>query len=64
MAHPQVFKQCEGTLSKRYAGLKQLSGSGDLIDTAKVAWALAKRTIDKNTYILGPKYYPIFIILK
>ncbi len=55
MAHPQVFKQCAGTLSKKYAGLNQLSGSGDLIDTAKVAWALAKGTVDKNTYILGPK---------
>ena len=32
-----------------------MSGSGDLVDTAKAAWALAKGTIDKNTYILGPK---------
>lgn len=55
MAHPQVFKQCARTLSKKYMDLKQVSGSGDLVDTAKAAWALAKGTIDKNTYILGPK---------
>ncbi|MEK7079503.1 MAG: prephenate dehydrogenase/arogenate dehydrogenase family protein [Patescibacteria group bacterium] len=55
MAHPQVLKQCARTLSKKYVDLKQVSGSGDLVDTAKAAWALAKGTIDKNTYILGPK---------
>lgn len=55
MAHPQVFKQCTSTLSKKYADFKQVSGSGDLLDTAKAAWALAKGKIDKNTYILGPK---------
>lgn len=65
MAHSQNFRQCKVNLAKKYANLKQVSGQGDLIDTAKCAESLAKThlrqdyggqvKIDKNTAILGPK---------
>ena len=55
MAHSQNFRQCKDNLSKKYPGLKQVSGQGDLVDTARCAEALAKNEIDKNTAILGPK---------
>ena len=55
MAHSQNFRQCKDNLSKKYPCLKQVSGQGDLLDTARCAEALSKNTIDKNTAILGPK---------
>ena len=55
MAHPQVLKQCQKTLRKRYPNLKQLSGKGELIDTAKAAKALFEGKLPKTTAILGPK---------
>lgn len=55
MAHSQNFRQCKNSLEKKYSNLKQISGRGDLLDTAKCAEALAKNTIDKSTAILGPK---------
>ena len=55
MAHPQVFKQCSKTLAKRYQSLKQVSGTGDLIDTARAAKALSNREISTNPAILGPE---------
>lgn len=54
-AHPQVFKQCSRNLQNKYGNLKQIIGSGNLIDTANAAKALSKGEIDKNTAILGPK---------
>jgi len=55
MAHSQNFRQCKDNLSKKYPGLKQVSGQGDLVDTARCAEALSKNMNDKNTAILGPK---------
>ena len=55
MAHSQNFRQCKNNLSKKYPGLKQVSGQGDLLDTARCAEALSKNIISKNTAILGPK---------
>lgn len=55
MAHSQNFRQCKDNLAKKYPDLKQISGQGDLLDTAKCAEALEKNQIDKNTAILGPK---------
>lgn len=54
MAHPQVLKQCEQTLAKKYARFKLLSGKGDLVDTAKAAEQLAKKKLPNNVAILGP----------
>jgi prephenate dehydratase len=55
MSHPQVFKQCKNTLATKYQWADQKSGTGDLIDHAKVAEELSKGTIDKNIAVLGPK---------
>ncbi|MBN2101044.1 prephenate dehydrogenase/arogenate dehydrogenase family protein [Candidatus Dojkabacteria bacterium] len=55
MAHPQVLKQCEETLRKKYPDLKQKSGKHDLIDTAAAARALSKGLISTNVAILGPE---------
>jgi arogenate dehydrogenase (NADP+) len=55
MAHPQVFKQCQATLKKKYPKMLLKSGRGDLIDTAEVAKLLSKKRLPPNTAILGPK---------
>jgi prephenate dehydratase len=41
MAHPQVFLQCQDTMRQDYPTWRQESGSGDYIDTARAAQALA-----------------------
>ncbi len=55
MAHSQNFRQCKDNLAKRYSQLKQLSGQGDQLDTAKCAEDLSKGKLNKNIAILGPK---------
>ena len=55
MAHPQVFKQCRKNLTVKYPWLKQVTGKGELIDTAKAAKALVEGKIDNQTAILGPR---------
>ncbi|EKE14630.1 MAG: arogenate dehydrogenase 2 [uncultured bacterium] len=55
MAHSQNLRQCKDNLAKKYFNLKQISGQGDLLDTAKCAEALVKNKIDKNIAILGAK---------
>ncbi|MFA6532500.1 MAG: prephenate dehydrogenase/arogenate dehydrogenase family protein [Patescibacteria group bacterium] len=55
MAHSQNFRQCKDNLAKKYQNLKQISGKGNLLDTARCADALAKNKISKDTAILGPK---------
>jgi prephenate dehydrogenase len=55
MAHPQNFRQCKDNLAKKYPNLRQVSGQGDLVDTAKSAEALANNKLEKNIFILGPK---------
>jgi prephenate dehydrogenase len=55
IAHPQNFRQCKNNLEKKFPHLLQISGKGDLVDTARCAKALAEGKIDKNTAILGPK---------
>lgn len=54
MAHPQNFRQCKNSL-KKYPNLEQKSGEGDLVDTARAAFYLAKDKLPKNIAILGPK---------
>lgn len=55
MAHSQNLRQCKDNLAKKYPNLKQVSGQGDFIDTARCAEALAKNKVDRNIAILGPK---------
>ena len=54
-AHSQNLKQCRGSLAQKYPNLKQESGSGDLIDTARAAQFLAEGKLSKTTAILGPR---------
>lgn len=55
MAHSQNFRQCKNNLAKKFGSLKQLSGQGDLLDTARCSEALVNGKLDKNIAILGPK---------
>jgi len=55
MCHPQVFAQCARTLAQKYPNLKQVSGTGDLIDNARIAEALANREIPDNVAVMGSK---------
>ncbi|MBI3984632.1 MAG: prephenate dehydrogenase/arogenate dehydrogenase family protein [Candidatus Levybacteria bacterium] len=55
MSHPQVFAQCGQTLLRKYPDLKQLSGSGDLIDHAMVAKYLSQKKLSKNIATIGSK---------
>ncbi len=55
MGHSQNFKQCKDNLEKRYHHLRQETGKGDLVDTAKAASYLAAGKLPKTTAILGPK---------
>lgn len=53
MAHDQVLKQCKQHLAEKYPYLKQVSGEGDLLDTATAAKALAEGNLPKELFILG-----------
>ncbi|MCC7304361.1 hypothetical protein IT418_03045 [bacterium] len=53
MAHDQVLKQCKQHLAEKYPYLKQVSGEGDLLDTATAAKALAEHQLPKELFILG-----------
>ncbi|PIQ69096.1 MAG: hypothetical protein COV91_00610 [Candidatus Taylorbacteria bacterium CG11_big_fil_rev_8_21_14_0_20_46_11] len=55
MGHSQNFLQCREHLAKKYSHLKQETGKGDLVDTAKVASFVAEGKLPKTTAILGPK---------
>jgi prephenate dehydratase len=55
MSHLQVFRQCKNNLNKKYPKYMQIVGKGDLIDHAKVAWALANEKLPKNIAVIGPK---------
>jgi prephenate dehydratase len=53
MAHDQVLKQCRQHLTDKYPNLNQVSGEGDLLDTATAAKALAEGKLSKELFILG-----------
>lgn len=55
MGHSQNFLQCRDHLAKKYSHLKQETGKGDLVDTAKVASFVAEGKLPKTTAMLGPK---------
>ena len=55
MCHPQVFAQCNQTLAERHPALKQVSGTGDLIDNARMAQALADREVPDTVAVMGSK---------
>ncbi|MGA8416956.1 MAG: prephenate dehydrogenase/arogenate dehydrogenase family protein [Candidatus Dormiibacterota bacterium] len=53
MAHPQVLRQCRTNLEKKYANLTQTSGTGDLIDQAKVAELLGRGELPASVATMG-----------
>ena len=55
MAHPEVFRQCTETLANKYPKLKLTSGTGELIDTARVAEFVATGKLSAEYAILGNK---------
>ncbi|KKW10697.1 MAG: Arogenate dehydrogenase 2 [Parcubacteria group bacterium GW2011_GWA2_49_9] len=55
IGHSQNFKQCKDNLAQRHPQLKQETGKGDLVDTAKAASFVASGKLPKTTAILGPK---------
>jgi arogenate dehydrogenase (NADP+), plant len=55
MAHPQVLRQCRTNLEKKYANLRQVSGTGDLIDQAKVAELLGTGEIADSIATMGSR---------
>jgi arogenate dehydrogenase (NADP+) len=55
MTHPQVLAQCHSTLARRYPLLRQTSGSGDLIDHAKVAELLGDGALPANIATMGSR---------
>jgi prephenate dehydratase len=55
MCHPQVFAQCTATLGERHPNLEQVSGTGDWIDNARMAQALADREVADSVAVMGSK---------
>ncbi|MCB0319709.1 MAG: prephenate dehydrogenase/arogenate dehydrogenase family protein [Bdellovibrionales bacterium] len=55
MTHPQVLKQCRDNLKNRFPSLQLKSGTGDLIDSAKVAKAISDGEVPKNVAAMGSK---------
>lgn len=55
MGHSQNFKQCAESLAAKFPALEQVTGKGDLVDTAKAASFLAAGKLPKTTAILGPR---------
>ncbi len=55
MGHPQVLKQCQQTLRRKYPHLEPMTAPGDAIDTAYAAQLLAQGKLNRPTAVLGPK---------
>jgi prephenate dehydrogenase len=55
MTHPQVLKQCKQTLAKKYPRLSQLSGEGELLDSARVASKIANGNLPATYAAMGSK---------
>lgn len=57
MCHPQVFAQCQRNLVEKYSHLKQVSGQGDLLDSARVAEALSRRELPNTVAVMGSRMF-------
>lgn len=55
MTHPQVLRQCKHSLETRFPSLKQTSGSGEMIDSARAAEALSQGEIPPTTAVMGSR---------
>lgn len=57
MCHPQVFAQCKRKLAEKYPGFEQVSGDGDLLDSARVAQALSERQLPDTVAVMGSRIF-------
>lgn len=57
MCHPQVFAQCQRNLVEKYSHLKQESGQGDLLDSARVAEALSRQELPNTVAVMGSRMF-------
>jgi len=55
MAHPQVFKQCEQNLAKKYSNNILKSGKGRAIDNARLAELLSSGKLGGGVAVMGSK---------
>jgi len=55
MTHPQVLSQCRATLRERYPHLRFIQGKGEMIDPARVAFALKNGDIPPSVATLACK---------
>lgn len=53
MSQPQVFAQCRGKMAAQYPYLKQVTGEGDLMDSAMVACQLSENKLPKHIAVMG-----------
>lgn len=55
MSHPQVFKQCQSTLAKKYPHITLKSGTGNFIDSARAAKELGAGKLPTSVAVMAPK---------
>ncbi len=55
MSHPQALAQTKETLARDYAGKRQISGEGILVDQATAAAALAKGELPATTAVIASR---------
>jgi len=53
MTHPQVLKQCEHNLAANYPQLRKTSGTGDMLDSARVAEAISNGELAASYAAMG-----------
>ena len=56
ITHPQVLRQCEQNLKKRYSNIKLNVCEGELIDPAKVAELLGEEKLSKSIATVSNKF--------
>jgi prephenate dehydratase len=56
ITHPQVLRQCEQNLKKRYSNVKLSVCAGELIDPAKVAELLSEEKLPKSIATVSNKF--------
>jgi prephenate dehydratase len=56
VTHPQVLRQCEQNLKKRFDNIKLEVCQGELIDPARVAELISEKKLPKGTATISNKY--------
>ncbi len=55
LSHPQALAQTKGTLARKFANKKQISGEGILVDQATAAAALSRGEIPRSTAVIASR---------